>query len=67
MFLATFVKKMMDYHEVGGAPLLGVQGSVVKAHGSSNAQAMASAIYQATLMVRGNVVSAIEQQLINSN
>ena len=35
------VKKAMDYTEVGGAPLLGVQGAVVKAHGSSNGHAMA--------------------------
>lgn len=30
------VAKTMDYTEVGGAPLLGVQGAVVKAHGSSD-------------------------------
>lgn len=61
------VKKMMDYREVGGAPLLGVRGAVVKAHGSSNAQAMTSAIYQATRMVRGNVVAAIGQRLNHNN
>lgn len=54
------VKKRMDYTEVGGAPLLGVQGAVVKAHGSSNARAMASAIRQAVNMVRGGVAQAIE-------
>ena len=37
------VKKAMDYTEVGGAPLLGVKGVVVKAHGSSNAHAIACA------------------------
>ncbi|MGN0762311.1 MAG: phosphate acyltransferase PlsX, partial [Aristaeellaceae bacterium] len=40
------VKHAMDYTEVGGAPLLGVQGAVVKAHGSSNGHAMACAIGQ---------------------
>ena len=40
------VKKAMDYTEVGGAPLLGVRGAVVKAHGSSNGHAMACAIGQ---------------------
>jgi len=54
------VKKRMDYTEVGGAPLLGVKGAVVKAHGSSNAHAIACAIRQATTMVRGNVAGAIE-------
>ncbi len=57
------VKKLMDYTEVGGAPLLGVQGAVVKAHGSSNGHAFACAIGQAIRMVEGNVVQIIEQQL----
>lgn len=63
----TRVKKMLDYHEVGGAPLLGVQGAVVKAHGSSNAYALTSAIYQATKMLRGRVVQVIQDQLAQTN
>ena len=54
------VKKRMDYTEVGGAPLLGVKGAVVKAHGSSNGHAIACAIRQCTTMVRENVAGAIE-------
>ena len=57
------VKKAMDYTEVGGAPLLGVKGVVVKAHGSSNAHAIACAIRQATIMVRKNLVASIEQEI----
>lgn len=57
------VKKRMDYTEVGGAPLLGVKGAVVKAHGSSNAHAIACAIRQCTTMVRENVAGAIENAL----
>ena len=57
------VGKLMDYTEVGGAPLLGVQGVVVKAHGSSNAHAIACAIRQAVLMAKGNVPSLIEKQI----
>lgn len=53
------VKKTMDYSEVGGAPLLGVAGSVVKAHGSSNGHAMACAIAQAIQMEKGGVVQKI--------
>jgi len=53
------VKKVMDYTEIGGAPLLGVQGAVVKAHGSSNAKAFASAIGQCKKMVDGKVVDII--------
>ena len=53
------VKKRMDYTEVGGAPLLGVNGVVVKAHGSSNAHAIACAIRQAVLMAQKDVPGAI--------
>ncbi len=59
------VKKMMDYTEVGGAPLLGVNGAVVKAHGSSNAKAIKGAIRQATLMARNQVHLAIASNLSN--
>ncbi len=55
------VKKVMDYTEVGGAPLLGVQGAVVKAHGSSNAHAFASAIGQCVKMIDGQVAGKIAE------
>ena len=57
------VKKAMDYNEVGGAPLLGVRGNVVKAHGSCKGHAMACAIRQAVQMTEGNVVGKIEALL----
>ncbi|MBR3872614.1 MAG: phosphate acyltransferase PlsX [Clostridia bacterium] len=57
------VKKAMDYNEVGGAPLLGVRGNVIKAHGSCKGHAMACAIRQAVQMVEGNVVGKIEALL----
>ena len=57
------VKKTMDYTEVGGAPLLGVQGTVVKAHGSSNAHAIACAIRQATRMIDHHVIDTIQKSL----
>lgn len=53
------VKKTMDYSEVGGAPLLGVNGCVIKAHGSSNAHAIACAIKQGVQMINADVVGAI--------
>ncbi|MEL7609814.1 MAG: phosphate acyltransferase PlsX [Bacillota bacterium] len=52
-------KKKMDYTEYGGAPLLGIDGGIIKAHGSSNAKAISSALMQARAMVTGNVVGAI--------
>ena len=57
------VKKAMDYSEVGGAPLLGVQGAVVKAHGSSNAHAFSCAIGQCVRMIEGNVPKVIADGL----
>ena len=61
------VKKLMDYTEVGGAPLLGVRGAVVKAHGSSNAKAIFGAIRQAALIIRSKVPEAIEQKLVKQS
>ena len=55
------VKKLMDYQEIGGAPLLGVQGAVVKAHGSSNGHAFSCAIGQLVKMINGHVVEIIEK------
>lgn len=60
------VKKLMDYTEVGGAPLLGVKGVVVKAHGSSNGHAIACAIRQAALMARKDLVGLIEKDIAGS-
>lgn len=60
------VKKTMDYTEVGGAPLLGVSGNVVKAHGSSNAHAIACAVGQAVGMIRADVVGKIEARLVSA-
>ena len=57
------LKKRMDYTEVGGAPMLGVKGAVVKAHGSSNSHAIACAIRQAVIMYTEGVVPAIEKSL----
>jgi glycerol-3-phosphate acyltransferase PlsX len=57
------VKKTMSSDEIGGAPLLGVKGAVIKAHGSSNAYAFCSAIGQCVKMIDGNVVKIIEENV----
>ena len=56
-------KKDMDYNAVGGAPMLGVQAAVVKAHGSSGDVAIMNAIRQAREMLEGNVVGKISEGL----
>lgn len=57
--LETFAKKM-DYSEYGGSVLLGLDGTVVKAHGSSNAKAFYSAIKQAKITGEENIVQIMK-------
>ncbi len=56
-------KKQLDYTEYGGAPLLGVNGLVVKAHGSSNAKAFMNAIKYAYIGVESDLVSEITEKI----
>lgn len=53
------VRERLNPDEVGGAPLLGVNGVVVVGHGRSNAYAVRQAVYQARRMVENEVVGAI--------
>lgn len=57
-------KASMDYTEYGGAPLLGISKPVIKAHGSSNANAFKNAIRQARACVERNVTGEIESALL---
>jgi glycerol-3-phosphate acyltransferase PlsX len=56
-------KKKMDYTEHGGAPLLGVNGGIIKAHGSSNARAIMNAIRQGKLYLDNGVLSSIRDSI----
>jgi len=53
------VKSHLDPDEVGGAPLLGVNGVVIIGHGRSGAIAIMRAIEQARLVAEKNIVDAI--------
>lgn len=53
-------KDSLDYSSHGGAPFLGVEGGLIKAHGSSDARAIKNAIRQAIQFVDGNVVEEIK-------
>ena len=53
------LRERLDYKEYGGAPLLGVQGVVIVAHGRSDARAVANAVRAARDAVAGDVVGAI--------
>jgi phosphate acyltransferase len=48
-------KKKVDYSETGGAPLLGVNGVVIIAHGSSSAKAIKNAINRARELSEKNI------------
>ncbi|MDF9826894.1 glycerol-3-phosphate acyltransferase PlsX [Ereboglobus sp. PH5-10] len=47
----------------GGAPLLGVKGVVVKAHGSANRQALKNAIFDASEMIKTDINQLIENDI----
>ena len=57
--IAAF-KKRMDYREVGGTMLLGITKPVVKAHGSSDARAIRSAVKQAMEAVKGDLTPELQ-------
>ncbi len=55
------LKQKMDYTEYGGAPVLGVNGIVVKAHGSSDKKAFSNALRQAAKFVESGVLQDIKR------
>ncbi|PJF41410.1 MAG: phosphate--acyl-ACP acyltransferase [Phototrophicales bacterium] len=57
------IYKQHDPFEIGGAPLLGVNGVVIIGHGRSNANAVKNAIRQAKLAVEGQIIEAIKEHL----
>ena len=61
------LKSFIDYSEYGGAPLLGLNGGVIKAHGSSDAKAIKNAINQGIKFSKGKVVEDINQFISKYN
>lgn len=59
----VLLKKQMDYAEIGGAPLIGVDGCAIVSHGKSNAQAIKNAIFQAINYIDNNVNNEIVERL----
>ena len=56
-------RKVLDYSEVGGVPLLGVNGVVIVGHGRSNAKAIRNGIGVAKRAVEGGMLQAISEGL----
>ena len=64
------LKKRMSYEEHGGSPLLGIDGVVIKMHGTSRAGTVMNSVKQAMNVVENGVVANIKEQLkiaLNSN
>ncbi|MBD2846124.1 phosphate acyltransferase PlsX [Paenibacillus sp. IB182496] len=57
------LRQTMDYKEHGAAPLLGVNGLVMKSHGSSDAKAVKNAVRQARVALQGNLIETITSQI----
>jgi len=58
------IKKKLDYTEYGGAPLLGVKGAVIIAHGGSNAKAIRNAIRVCKEAAESQIVNTIAQSMV---
>jgi glycerol-3-phosphate acyltransferase PlsX len=64
--LEPILKEMFrknDYHEHGGAPLVGVNGIYIIAHGSSEAKSIRAALKQARKYVQANINAGIVHRL----
>lgn len=57
------VARDMDYAEYGGAPLLGVKGVVIIAHGRSNARAIRRALAVARQAVESGLLEALSKAI----
>lgn len=59
LFFLKGLRRRLDYAEYGGAPLLGVNGVVIVAHGSSKARAIKNAIRVSIESVKNRLVETI--------
>lgn len=59
------LRRRVDYTEVGGAPLLGVDGVCILAHGRSNAKAIRSALRVAKHAAHQNIVEVTRQGILS--
>jgi len=57
------LKKTLDPNEFGGALLLGVNGCVMKIHGSSDTRAVQAAVKQAKTAIEGKLIESITAQI----
>ena len=56
-------KKMMDPSEDGGAPILGVNGIVIKSHGNSNDKTIKNVIFKAYNLAKSSIFDQIKEDV----
>ena len=58
--------KAFDASEYGGAPLLGLNGLVVKTHGSSKAREVTNSIFQCVTFRQENINEIIKEKIVTT-
>jgi glycerol-3-phosphate acyltransferase PlsX len=61
------MKKRIDPDRRGGAPLLGLNGTIIKAHGSASAVAICNAIGEATKALQHRLNDMIQSEIAKAN
>jgi phosphate acyltransferase len=61
------LKHRIQPERYGGAPLLGLRGTVLKAHGSANRYALLNALGDASAFIRVDLAAAIEADIESAN
>lgn len=57
------LKSTFNSEEIGGAPFLGVDGILIKAHGNSSSFAFMNAIFQAQKALEANYIKELKEQV----
>ncbi len=57
------LRSKLDYNAIGGAPLMGIQKPVIKAHGSAEAQTVENAIRQAIEYAESGAIDIIAENM----
>lgn len=57
------LRKKITYDEYGGAPMLGIAGTVFKAHGRAKSAAIKNALRESVEAIRGGVAAKLQENL----
>lgn len=60
------IKKKYDYRKVGGAPMLGVSKIVLKCHGNSKSESIATTVEQAWTLAKNNLIEKVSKAITNN-